>query len=402
MSPAISSRDVSISPPHQPLFAMLPKYKRGRKASAIRSPSFSSASSAAASGSSTTLASTSSSSSASKRHAPYPQPTFLFTLLDTSTPSESEHLLSTSNTRYPGAPGTALYKARETAAKAAQSAKREADKKRREKEELARLGVGEKMGKRSREHAASSRAGKRSESPYTTTNNGGTSGTATPRRSQRDKESVAPPATTTNGKASSNANGKNGSSSSSGSLDHDSLPVPSVSSNGRLRRPASRGSSPLPLTAAPHENGISTPDRQASPAPSSALLNGTASTSSSVTSANAGPSASSNAANGSTPQLGSNSTNGSPVMASSARLGATATSQPFQSSPLARDSMRFPSTTAQINIESPSEDSITTANASPAVASTARMGSTSNGEDVQMKADETITGAGAVDEGPAA
>lgn len=210
--------------------------RRARKAFAYRSPS---ASSSSADGV----------SSQGKRYSPYPappEPSFLFDILDSSSPLESEYLLAGSNTRYPGAPGTALWKAREAATKAQQAAQREADKKRRAKEELARLGVDEKLGaKRSRDSAS-----KRSESPYVS--NGASNG-KTPRR-RGAKGPVAAVKEVTGRASTSRASSVARSTAAQEPTSLLAVPpttAANASSNGRVRKPASRGNSPVPLTAAP-------------------------------------------------------------------------------------------------------------------------------------------------------
>ncbi|PWN23610.1 hypothetical protein BCV69DRAFT_295926 [Microstroma glucosiphilum] len=292
--------------------------RRPRKMFAYRSPS---ASSSSASSSSSSIGPTRSTpASATVSHSPYPTPTILFSLLHDSTPVQYEHLLSSTNSRYPGAPGTALAKAREASIKAAQAAKREADKKRRDKEELIRLGVGEKMGKRSRDTAS---AHKRSESPFTGNGNGngnGHSTTSATRRSQREKDKDK----TGDGEAHDGRRSRgtsvvrspalngNALSSEQPQQSNDMLSVPgtshAVNGSGRIRKPASRGNSPIPLTEA-----RKSPER----------ING----------------------HSTVHGLGLNTpTSNGGIVHAATRLGAANPTQPFQSSPLARDSIKsFPS-----------------------------------------------------------
>ncbi|CAO1619044.1 unnamed protein product [Jaminaea pallidilutea] len=386
LSPAVPLSNTGASAP------AAPHYRRSRKVAAVRSPSgtslqpnaslASAPSSSSPSSSSTVIPSSRSnhaSGSSSPRYSPYPTPTSLFSLLDSANAEESEHLLSLSNTRYPGAPGTALYKAREAAAKQVQAAKREADKKRREREELARLGVADKMGKRSRDSA------KRSESPYVNgVNNVPTapSSSAARRSARGDKSAAASKDDTPVRGAGGVAGGSSSRSSSvaaskpsvvvSSAIDHDLLPVPSAggaggsntSSNGRLRKPASRGSSPVPLTAASgstsasgagaasgsgtgigsngtssggglvhgqagRHRAVKSPERAVDGSDKNGNLDGVNSNNALASTAGAGaPSGNANLPSGSS-------------TAAHARLAAT---QPFQSSPLARDSISsFPS-----------------------------------------------------------
>lgn len=329
--------------------------RRSRKFGAVRSPYCSSQST---SSTSSALSSSLSASSASvaladpasltklSRYSPYPAPTptLLFSLLDSSSSTETEHLLSCTNTRYPGAPGTALFKAREAAAKQAQAARREADRKQRERDELARLGVGEKMGKRSRE------AAKRSESPYT---NG--VGPIARRSARADKTVVANGSSAAGNDAVGGQSHHHSSSSSScskagsaarlvnpnTSTDPDLLSVTvtaSTSSNGRVRRPASRGTSPVPLTASGsgvtsnggsrNRKGLKSPDRQNATLPAGISSAPEAQTSTSSSSLTSMPS-----------QNGHS--NGSSIAHARLGPGASSTTQPFQSSPLARNSIEM-------------------------------------------------------------
>ncbi|PWN29611.1 hypothetical protein BDZ90DRAFT_230477 [Jaminaea rosea] len=326
-----------------------PQPRRPRKVGAFRSPLASSDGNSNAAGRSTgeggdssarPTAAGSSSSSSSPRYSPYPTPVALFQLLDTSSTKESEHLLAPYNTRYPGAPGTALFKAREAAAKQALAARREAEKRQREKDELVRLGVGEKMGKRARDSV------KRSESPYPAGNaSASTSAVGTPatRKSARGGKAVAGENRRGHGSRGSSVarsvNGSVGPDSIHGSGSGDLLTVPgatgSTSSNGRVRRPISRGASPIPLTAHASNGSAVEP------------MNG----SSSSTTRRSGKSPEQQTpvkTNGSGNSAGASGGAGGGVggvAAPSGPLAAALTAQPFQSSPLARDSVSsFPST----------------------------------------------------------
>ncbi|SNX81432.1 uncharacterized protein MEPE_00137 [Melanopsichium pennsylvanicum] len=165
-------------------------------------------------------------------------------LFDPNSGKRSE-IYSLTNDRYPGAPGTALAKAREAQHKAVQAAKREAAKKLASKAELEHLGV-KGLGKK-----------RKSSSPYANVSAGlhatavaqaaasGSKSTqdnlpspAMSRDSSRGRSSVKP---------TSEAN----------------LTVPSAS---RSRRPASRASSPAPITAQT-SSGRRTGTRSGSAAP---------------------------------------------------------------------------------------------------------------------------------------
>lgn len=176
------------------------------------------------------------------------------------------------------------------------------------------------MGKRSRDTAS---AHKRSESPFTGNGHGngnGHSTTSATRRSQREKDKDK----TSEGEAHDDGRSRGTSLARSPALNanapsvdapqqfNDMLSVPgtshAVNGSGRIRKPASRGNSPIPLTEArkspERSNGHST-------------VHG----------------------------LGLNTpTSNGGIVHAATRLGAANTTQPFQSSPLARDSIKsFPS-----------------------------------------------------------
>ncbi|KAJ1030491.1 hypothetical protein NDA16_001400 [Ustilago loliicola] len=201
--------------------------KRGRKFQAFRAPSLDKASQAALPASSTTT-NTAKLVPLIVTTTPHWSAEGSQPLFDPNSGKRSE-VYSLTNDRYPGAPGTALAKAREAQQKAIQSAKREAAKKLASKAELEYLGV-KGLGKK-----------RKSSSPYATVGGAvqaaavvhaaasSTSraaqdhavGQAMSRDSSRDRNSAKP---------SSEAN----------------LTVPSAS---RSRRPASRASSPAPIIA---------------------------------------------------------------------------------------------------------------------------------------------------------
>lgn len=145
-------------------------------------------------------------------------------LYDPNSGKRSE-IYSLTNDRYPGAPGTALAKAREAQQKAIQSAKREAAKKLASKAELEHLGV-KGLGKK-----------RKSSSPYATV--AGALQTTTV--SQTASSSTAKPEAAS--PAMSRDSSRSRSSANPTSESH--LTVPS----SRSRRPASRASSPAPITA---------------------------------------------------------------------------------------------------------------------------------------------------------
>lgn len=205
------------------------------------------------------------------------------------------------------------------------------------------------MGKRSRDTAS---AHKRSESPFTGNGNGNGNGHSTPsatRRSQREKDKDK----TGEGEAHDGARSRGTSVAQSPALNgnapsvdpplqsNDMLSVPgtshAVNGSGRIRKPASRGNSPIPLTEA-----RKSPER----------ING----------------------NSTVHGLGLNTpTSNGGIVHAATRLGAANTTQPFQSSPLARDSIKsFPS----ISVETePVEPPMTTRSRkggshSPSLAST--------------------------------
>ncbi|KAE8226569.1 hypothetical protein CF319_g841 [Tilletia indica] len=126
------------------------------------------------------------------------------------------------NDRYPGAPGTALDKARKELQRAEQAAKRDATKKLNARAELEHLGV-KGLGKK-----------RKSASPYATPNQFSSSAAAT-----------AAAAAAAASSALTRSKGK-GRASSSGSVPAESNPHP----GSRSRRPASRAASPALNSAA--------------------------------------------------------------------------------------------------------------------------------------------------------
>ncbi|CBQ67515.1 conserved hypothetical protein [Sporisorium reilianum SRZ2] len=217
--------------------------KRGRKFQAFRAPTVTIVSKGAA-------LTASSSSKADNKLVP---------LITTSVPhwsAEGSHPLfdpnsgkrseiySLTNDRYPGAPGTALAKAREAQQKAIQTAKREAAKKLVSKAELEHLGV-KGLGKK-----------RKSSSPYATVG-GGLHATAVAQAasSSSSKTEVA-------SSAMSRDSSRGRSSVKPQSETH--LTVPSTS---RSRRPASRASSPAPITAQTSSSARRAGTRSGSAAP---------------------------------------------------------------------------------------------------------------------------------------
>ncbi|TKY90151.1 hypothetical protein EX895_000149 [Sporisorium graminicola] len=199
--------------------------KRGRKFQAYRAPSVTHVSKDAA------LTAPSSSASDNKlvplvtTSVPHWSAEGSHPLFDPNSGKRSE-IYSLTNDRYPGAPGTALAKAREAQQKAIQAAKREAAKKLASKAELEHLGV-KGLGKK-----------RKSSSPYATVGGGLHASAVSPAVSP---SSTKPDAVST---AMSRDSSRGRSSTKPQSETH--LTVPSAS---RSRRPASRASSPAPITA---------------------------------------------------------------------------------------------------------------------------------------------------------
>lgn len=133
------------------------------------------------------------------------------------------------NDRYPGAPGTALAKAREVQQKAIQTAKREAAKKLASKAELEHLGV-KGLGKK-----------RKSNSPYAAAaGNAHASSAAQPVVSSTSRAAQDHAAS----QAMSRDSSRSRSSVKPSSETHLNIP-----SSSRSRRPPSRASSPAPITA---------------------------------------------------------------------------------------------------------------------------------------------------------
>ena len=147
-------------------------------------------------------------------------------LFDPNSGKRSE-IYSLTNDRYPGAPGTALAKAREVQQKAIQTAKREAAKKLASKAELEHLGV-KGLGKK-----------RKSSSPYATVG-GGLHATAVV---QAASSSSTRAAQDSQAMSRDSSRGRNSAAKPSAEAN---LIVPSTS---RSRRPPSRASSPAPITA---------------------------------------------------------------------------------------------------------------------------------------------------------
>ncbi|SOV03171.1 uncharacterized protein UDID_00196 [Ustilago sp. UG-2017a] len=166
-------------------------------------------------------------------------------LFDPNSGRRSE-VYSLTNDRYPGAPGTALAKAREAQQKAIQSAKREAAKKLASKAELEHLGVKGLSKKR------------KSSSPYATVG-GAVPAAVVVQAAVSSSSRAAQDHTAGQAMSRDSFRGRNSAKPSS----EANLTVPSAS---RSRRPASRASSPAP-TAAQSSTGRRTGTRSGSAAP---------------------------------------------------------------------------------------------------------------------------------------
>lgn len=174
-------------------------------------------------------------------------------LFDPNSGKRSE-IYSLTNDRYPGAPGTALAKAREAQQKAIQTAKREAAKKLASKAELEHLGV-KGLGKK-----------RKSSSPYATV--GGV----------LQATAVAQAATTSSSKADATAQAMSRDSSRGrSSVKPSSETHLTVPSSSRSRRPASRASSPAPITAQAASSTRRAGTRSSSAAPADEESSSTAS-----------------------------------------------------------------------------------------------------------------------------
>ncbi|GAC96695.1 hypothetical protein PHSY_004278 [Pseudozyma hubeiensis SY62] len=296
-APSSSSSSAGGSPPPSSSYAKSPSgdvypvaSKRGRKFQAFRAPPLSIVSTS-------TIVATASRSSSDKlvplitTSVPYWSAEGSHPLYDPSSGRRSE-IYSLTNDRYPGAPGTALAKAREAQQKAVLAAKREAAKKLASKAELEHLGV-KGLGKK-----------RKSSSPYATVG-GGLQAIAV---SQPAPSSSSKPETTSQAMSRDSSRGR----SSVKPTSDTHLTVPSTS---RSRRPASRASSPAPITAQASSSTRRTGTRSGSAAPADEEA-------SSSTSSN-GRNNRSSPSRGNSPPEGSKNHHG---------LASTA---PFQSSPLA-------------------------------------------------------------------
>ncbi|CDS00694.1 hypothetical protein, partial [Sporisorium scitamineum] len=249
-SSSTSSSSAAGSPPPSSSYTKSPSgtvyavgNKRGRKFQAFRAPSVTIVSKRAS------LTAPSSSKSDNK----------LVPLITTSVPhwsAEGSHPLfdpnsgkrseiySLTNDRYPGAPGTALAKAREAQQKAIQSAKREAAKKLASKAELEHLGV-KGLGKK-----------RKSSSPYATVGAGIHATTVAQAASSSSSKTDVP------SPAMSRDASRGRSSVKPQSETHLTVPLTS-----RSRRPASRASSPAPITAQTSSSARRTGTRSGSAVP---------------------------------------------------------------------------------------------------------------------------------------
>ncbi|PWN47849.1 hypothetical protein IE53DRAFT_227257 [Violaceomyces palustris] len=319
-SSSSSSSSSALSPPStaNPTISLSQaSCKRGRKFQAFRAPPSSQAvshsqqsmppkpSSSSSSSSSSAAAASASASSSTKsrnvlRHSEHPHwgPQGPHPLIDPSSGKRSE-IYSLTNDRYPGAPGTALAKAREAHQKAILSAKREAAKKLANKAELEHLGVKGLAKKR------------KSSSPYASVGNS-SSRRETAAAKESNPTSREAPGSKPRGVAAAPTRPASAS-------DHDALTVPTTS---RTRRPPSRSNSPVPLTSNPPRR---TGTRSSSAVPNSA-----------------------------SDERPSSSRGGSPegVKHSHSHHPAIASTAPFQSSPLAAHSVT-PTTANQGTAERP-------------------------------------------------
>ncbi|PWZ02912.1 hypothetical protein BCV70DRAFT_8213 [Testicularia cyperi] len=239
-------------------------------------------------------------------------------LIDPTSGKRNE-IYSLTNDRYPGAPGTALAKAREVQQKAIQAAKREAAKKLASKAELEHLGV-KGLGKK-----------RKSSSPYATVGNHHHNHAA-----QQPQPAVS--SATTRGsvaeqvasaamsrESSTSSRGRSSAKTTTTTTDNNLLTVPS-SSTSRSRRPPSRASSPAPLTAQPSSARRAT-TRSGSAAPAEEDANGGG------LNGNGNGAASRSSNRAATPSRGNSPPEGSKSVHS---INSTA---PFQSSPLAASSI---------------------------------------------------------------
>jgi len=269
--------------------------KRSRKFTAFKAPSPSTTSSTRSPSSLSNSSNPSSSSASSSTIS-------IIALTSPSYPASLRSLvLSLTNDRYPGAPGTALFKAREANEREITRQRREKRRLEERKEELERLGLNVNGGVVSAGGSSS-------------ISGGGSGG-----REKRARRST-PVMNGANGGNGNGIGGGNGKKSNArkalnlgGSIDPDSLPVPTAQDqhlpapSTRTRRPASRGSSPVPLT------GATTSPSKDHPA-------------------NENEASSQASSRGASPD-----SNRHQLSSSSNSSNTSATTQPFQSSPLARD-----------------------------------------------------------------
>ena len=219
--------------------------RRGRKFQAFRAPSLTKSSSELATPSSSPEASGAKLMPLVTTSTPHWSAEGSHPLFDPNSGKRSE-IYSLINDRYPGAPGTALAKAREAQQKAIQSAKREAAKKLASKAELEHLGV-KGLGKK-----------RKSSSPYANVG-GALQAPAVAQTASTSSSRSAQEQATAHPMSRDASRGRNSVKPSA----ETHLTVPSTS---RSRRPASRASSPAPITAQA-SSGRRTGTRSGSAAP---------------------------------------------------------------------------------------------------------------------------------------
>ncbi|SPO19766.1 uncharacterized protein UTRI_00158_B [Ustilago trichophora] len=263
--------------------------KRGRKFQAFRAPSLANASLEAASTLQTSQKSAATLVPLITTSVPHWSAEGSHPLFDPNSGKRSE-IYSLTNDRYPGAPGTALAKAREAQQKAIQSAKREAAKKLASKAELEHLGV-KGLGKK-----------RKSSSPYATV-----AGAVHAAAVVHAASSSSRTGQDSQAMSRDSSRGRNSAKTSA----EANLTVPSAS---RSRRPPSRASSPAPITTQT-SSGRRSGTRSGSAAP--------AEDDSSSSGANTGRNNRNSPSRGTSPPESSKNHHG---------LASTA---PFQSSPLA-------------------------------------------------------------------
>ena len=222
-----------VSAPFADSFGQSSSIKRGRKFQACRAPSASGVKTAATASSAQSPSSSRASKSAPlvTTTTPHWAPEGMYPLIDPASGRRSE-IYSLTNDRYPGAPGTALAKAREAQQKALQTAKREAAKKLASKAELEHLGV-KGLGKK-----------RKSSSPYATIANGGahtSAQAAAAAAAAAEKTSIAMSRETSRSRTAA-ANASNAKAA-------NSAPDATSNSGSRTRRAPSRSNSPVPITS---------------------------------------------------------------------------------------------------------------------------------------------------------